>query len=226
MRHSRVVGPAGFSLVEVAIVLVAIGLSFSALLVGQEILVSSRTKAVILELNQTAAAFAAYHDRYRALPGDDPQAQARWNWTAVAAAAPSSPGNGTIDGAYNDNPAVPEPESRLFWWHLRRAGFLAGASDPANPALAAAQPVNAVGGITGVHTGSGVATVGLTGLILCTANLPGKIAVAADLRLDDGSPSGGALRAQRQTVTNENIGAAAAAYVEDGGLYLLCRKLP
>ena len=73
--------------------------------------------------------------------------------------------------------------------------------------------------------GAGATTVGLIGLIVCTANVPGKVAIAVDVRLDDGASAGGAVRAQSQTVPNENLGTAAPRYVEDGGSYLLCRQL-
>jgi len=225
MSRPYVVAQSGFTLVEATIVLVIIGLLLGSILWGQELILNGRSKAVIIEMNEMAAAVAAYQDRYQAIPGDDPMAQARWNWTAVPAAVPSTPGNRNVDGAYNQGTAVPEPESRLFWWHLRQAGFVPGSTDPATAALAAQQPTNIVGGITGVTMGAGATTVGLIGLIVCTANVPGKIAIAVDIRLDEGTSAGGTVRAQRQTVPNEGLGAAAAGYVEDGGAYLLCRKL-
>ena len=166
-----------------------------------------------------------YQDRYQAIPRDDAMAQARWNWTAVPAATPSTLGDRDVDGAYNQPDAVPEPESRLFWWHLRQAGFLRGSTDAASAALATQQPTNTLGGMTGVTMGAGATTVGLIGLIVCTANVPGKVAIAVDIRLDDGASAGGAVRAQRQAVPNENLGTTAASYGEDGGLYLLCRQL-
>ena len=216
---------AGFTLVEATIVLMVIGLLLGTVLWGQELLVNGRSKMVIIQLNELSAAVEVYRDRYQAIPGDDAMAQGRWNWTAVPAAAPSSPGNGIVDGAYNQATAVPEPESRLFWWHLRQAGFLAGPTDPANASQSAQQPTNALGGMTGATMGTGAGTVGLAGLIVCTANVPGKVAIAVDIRLDDGTSAAGMVRAQRQTVPNENIGTAAASYVEDGGSYLVCRKL-
>jgi type II secretory pathway pseudopilin PulG len=222
-RHPRV--QAGLSLVEMTIVLVVMGLLVGALLFGQELVVTSRSKAVILQLNELSVAVAAYRDRYRAIPGDDAQAQGRWNLTAVPAAVPSSPGDGRIDGTYNQAAAVPEAESRLFWWHMRQAGFMPGSTDPASPAVAAQQPLNAAGGFVGVTMGAGPTTLGLTDLIVCAANLPGKIAIEVDGRLDDGKPNEGSVRAQRQTAPNENLGTAAASYVEDGGTYLACRQL-
>lgn len=225
MSRSYAVGQAGFTLVEITIVLVVVGLLLGTLLWGQELVTASRSKSVIIDLNELAAVVAVYRGRYAAIPGDDAGAQVRWNWTAVPAATPSTPGDQSVDGAYNQASAVPEPESRLFWWHLRQAGFVKGATDAANAALAAQQPLNVFGGMTGVTMGIGPATVGLLGLIGCTANVPGKVAIGVDGRLDDGGSAGGDVRGQRQAVPNDNLGAAASSYVEDGGLYLVCRKL-
>jgi hypothetical protein len=210
--------------VEITIVLVIVGLLIGTIVWGQELILNGRSKAVIIDLNELTVAVASYEDRYQAIPGDDAMAQVRWNLTAVPAAVPSTPGDRSVDGAYNQPSAVPEPESRLFWWHLRQAGMIGGSTDPAAAAVAAQQPLNTVGGMTGVTMGTGPTTVGLNGLIVCTAGLPARVAVAVDARLDDGAPSGGAVRAQRQTVPNENLGTAAASYTEDGGAYLLCRK--
>lgn len=225
MSRPYAVAQVGFTLVEATIVLVIIGLLIGSILWGQELVLNGRSKAVIIDMNEISAAVASYQDRYQAIPGDDAMAQVRWNWTAVPAATPSTPGNRSVDGAYNQPSAVPESESRLFWWHLRQAGFLRGPTDAASAALAAKQPTNTLGGITGVTMGAGATTVGLIGLIVCTANVPGKVAIAVDIRLDDGTSAGGAVRAQSQTVPNENLGTAAPSYVEDGGSYLLCRQL-
>jgi type II secretory pathway pseudopilin PulG len=225
MRRPFVLGQTGFTLVEATIVLVIIGLLVGTMLWGQELLVHGRSKAVIVDLNELVAAAAAYQDRYRAIPGDDAQAQTRWNWTAVPAAAPSTPGDRNVDGSYNLPTAVPEPESRLFWWHLRKAGFINGATEAINAALAAQQPTNVFGGMTGVTMGTGPATVDLIGLIVCTANVTAKVAIAVDGRLDDGQSAGGAVRARRQVAPNDNLGPAAPGYVEDDGSWVLCRKL-
>jgi type II secretory pathway pseudopilin PulG len=91
MSRPHVVAQSGFTLVEGTIVLVIIGLLIGSILWGQELLLNGRSKAVIIEMNEIAAAVAAYQDRYQAIPGDDPMAQTRWNWTAVPAAVPSTP---------------------------------------------------------------------------------------------------------------------------------------
>jgi hypothetical protein len=73
--------------------------------------------------------------------------------------------------------------------------------------------------------GAGPTTVGLFDLIVCTANLPGRIAIEVDNRLDDGRSADGVVRAQRQTAPNENLGTAAANYLDDSGTYLACKRL-
>jgi prepilin-type N-terminal cleavage/methylation domain-containing protein len=211
----------GFTLVEIAIVLVIIGLLLGGILKGQEMITQARIKNVINDFNGLTAAYASYQDRYRAIPGDDAGALGRWG-LAAGDATPSTPGNGTVDGAYNAAAATPEPESRLFWWHLRQAGFIPGATAPA--AQAAQQPTNAVSGMIGAMTGAGAATVGLSGLIICSANIPDKIAIAVDTQTDDQNALTGSMRAMLQAGSNPAIGAAGPAYAETGAnQYLMCK---
>jgi prepilin-type N-terminal cleavage/methylation domain-containing protein len=213
----------GFTLVEIAIVLVIIGLLLGGILKGQEMIVQARIKNIINDLNGITAAYASYQDRYRAIPGDDQGALARWSLPA-ASATPSSPGDGTVDGAYNAATAAAEPESRLFWWHLRQAGFIPGATTPSSQA--SQQPTNAVSGMIGVQTGTGVATMGMAGLIVCSANIPDKIAIAVDTQTDDQNALTGSLRGQLQAGSNPAIaaGGPGPAYAETGAnQYLLCK---
>ncbi|MGH8765057.1 MAG: hypothetical protein ACRET8_05020, partial [Burkholderiales bacterium] len=70
-------------------------------------------------------------------------------------------------------------------------------------------------------------TGGFSGLIVCSANLPDKIAVAVDTQMDDGAPQTGTVRSQLQTAPNPAADkAAAAAYAETGtNTYLICKSL-
>jgi prepilin-type N-terminal cleavage/methylation domain-containing protein len=212
----------GFTLVEIAIVLVIIGLLLGGILKGQEMITQAKIKSMISDFSGISAAYHGYNDRYRALPGDDPGADTRWNVIGV-----KGDGNGAVSGSYNavSVPAA-EPESRKFWDHLRRAGFVAGSGPN--------QPFNAVTGMIGVQTGDGAGGVtlgGLNALIICSANLPDKIAIAVDAQMDDGIPGTGSVRALNQSALGPNppITTASippAAYVETGtNTYTLCRAL-
>jgi prepilin-type N-terminal cleavage/methylation domain-containing protein len=215
----------GFTLVEIAIVLVIIGLLLGGILKGQEMIVQAKIKNVIADFSGVSAAYHGYQDRYRALPGDDPNADTRW---AVAPAATKGNGNGVVAGAYNSTTATDES---LHWWdHLRRAGFVSGTGTT--------QPFNALNGMIGVQTGDAAAGptllnaaggTGFVGLIMCSANLPDKIAIAVDTQMDDGASKLGTVRGVLQTAANPPIGAALVAadnYQEAGtNLYTICRAL-
>src|SRR2546422_10988650 len=96
--------------------------------------------------------------------------------------------------------ALPISESCLWWDDLRRAGFVSGNGPQ--------QPFNAVTGLIGVQTGDGAGgpvlgaaagAGGFTGLIICSANLPDKIAIAVDTQMDDGQRLSGTVRGQLQS---------------------------
>ena len=209
----------GFTLVEIAIVLVIIGLLLGGILKGQEMITQAKIKNLISDFSGVSAAYHGYQDRYRAIPGDDPGANTRWGATA-------GNGNGVVGGTYNLTPCVVATESCSFWDHLRRAGFVAGTGP--------LQPFNAVTGFIGVQTGDGAATPaaamgGFVSLILCSANLPDKMAIAVDTQMDDGDARTGTVRGQLHTGgPNPAIATAApgANYAETGtNVYTMCRSL-
>ena len=213
----------GFTLVEIAIVLVIIGLLLGGILKGQEMITQAKIKNVIADMTGVSAAMYGYQDRYRALPGDDKGAN-RWGGAVVSPTA----GNGVIEGAYASTTA--NDESRLFWDNLRRAGFVGGSGQE--------QPFNAVSGKMGVQTGDGTSAtppgvLGIggaqffTGLILCSANLPDKIAISVDSQMDDGVGNSGSVRALKQGA-NPPLPSAGNAdvYTEDGvSTYVICRQM-
>lgn len=219
----------GFTLVEIAIVLVIIGLLLGGILKGQEMITQAKIKNVVADFSGVSAAYYGYQDRYRAIPGDDPNAATRWTTAPVAIAGN---GNGVVAGTYNNAcPAVAvaaTPETCLWWDDLRRAGFVSGSGSQ--------QPFNAVTGMLGVQTGDGtgatalgtaVGVGGFAGLIICSANLPDKIAIAVDTQMDDGLLINGTVRGQLQSTPNPAvIAVASGTYAETGtNVYTLCRSL-
>src|SRR5258707_1601226 len=168
----------GFTLVEIAIVLVIIGLLLGGILKGQEMITQARIKNAINDFNGVVTAITSYQDRYRAQPGDDKGATGRCG--AQASAAGANQGDGMITGAYNANntggtnsaPAG-TAESNLFWQHLRIAGFVAG---PTVGLGSGTPPPNAAAGMGGGGTARTprAAGPGVTHLVLFSSNFPGK----------------------------------------------------
>lgn len=210
----------GFTLIEIAIVLVIIGLLLGGVLKGQEMIANARVKNAINDLNGVATAYQSYVDRYRRLPGDDGnlgELQARGgNWSNISTVGDN---NGRIDIA-QAAVFVPATEASAFWQHLRAAGFLNG--NPADTG-AAALPRNAFNGLLGVGNGVTMAN-GQTPTSLCLSQVPGKSARQIDVQLDDGVAGQGQILATQTTGGDSAPAAAAAAYSDDEE-YTVCRTL-
>ena len=213
MRNTK-----GFTLVEIAIVLVIIGLLLGGILKGQEMITQAKIKNVIADMSGVSAAMYGYQDRYKALPGDDKLAN-RWTSATVGN------GDGIVAGKWTAG-----TEALAFWDHLRLAGFISGSG--------ATNPFNAVSGKLGVQTGDGSGTTpggvlgdgttAFSGLMLCSGNLPDKIAISVDSQMDDGIGNKGSVRGMLQTTgpNPADIGVTASTYSEDGvSTYVVCRQL-
>src|SRR5690348_12288988 len=107
----------GFTLVEIAIVLVIIGLLLGGILKGQELINSAKVKNLANDFRVIPTYIYAYQDKYRSLPGDDAQANTHVSGGTVSATGPV--GNGVINGNWNSTTAA--DESALFWQHVRLA---------------------------------------------------------------------------------------------------------
>lgn len=213
----------GFTLVEIAIVLVIIGLLLGGVLKGQELITQAKIKNVSNDLNGIVSAIYSYQDRYKRLPGDDP-GMTRWTIAGTAlTAAQSGDGNNVIGTAGQDYESTTDTtENRKFWLALRLAGFVAGST--ATVAEGSTQPLNAAGGIMGVQTNG----LGLSGTIVCTGSLPAKIAQALDAQMDDGNATTGSVRALLETTppTAVTTTVPTANYVDNGtNLYVLCKNI-
>ncbi len=211
---------AGFTLIELSIVLVVIGLIIGSVLVVNNIILNARVTSAINAWQAVQAAVASYNQNYNALPGDDAQAKQRFSNNGVTH---SGGGNGVIGAATltstfeakNITAADGDgaAESGMVWGHLRAAGLIKGTGGDDTP------PGNPFGGVIGVQNGAFAATdfdVGTN--VRCLSNVPGAAAIILDQRLDDGDATTGTIRG------GTSITAATAAYVE-GTSYVLCTAL-
>ncbi len=210
-------GQSGFTLVEIAIVLVIIGLLLGGVLKGQELINQAKIKNVANDFNGLSAAVYAYQDRYKKFPGDDDQVESRW----TSPATKKGDGNGRVGAAgvkvvLDCAGADKDIENCRFWQHLRLAGFVAGDTATTNA------PQNATGGVLQVQDGA----LGLSGLVICTSNLLGKVANAIDAQFDDGKPGTGQVRGTNDATKLDTALATDAAYVDDGAtVYVVCKTL-
>ncbi|MDR1423041.1 MAG: type II secretion system GspH family protein [Azoarcus sp.] len=204
---------AGFTLVEIAIVLVIIGLLLSGVLKGQELINSAKVKSLAQDFRTVPAFIYAYQDKFRALPGDDSRAVSH-----LCAAAPgctaAGNANGAIDGTWDSSAAG--DESTLFWQHIRLANL---ASGPTQITAAGFLPVNSEGGRIGIQSAGTTPPFGVPGsYAMCSAGIAGKFVRQLDTTFDDGNPETGTMRAG----TSATGAPVAEASLVDGAAYVVC----
>lgn len=124
----------GFSLVELSIVLVILGLLTGGVLTGQSLIRASELRAVTTEYNKYISATQAFRDKYFALPGDMNNAQSFWGVAhatpatcVTTASTTAATCNGNGDGIIL--PSTGSNESFRFWQHLANAGLIEGQYD-------------------------------------------------------------------------------------------------
>lgn len=204
----------GFTLIEIAIVLVIIGLLLGGILKGQELINSARVKNLASDFRNVPVFIYGYQDRFKALPGDDIAAAAHVGTTSVTPGA--GDGDGVIEGSWDSpNEATPK-ETYLFWQHVRLAGLA-----PGSTTLAATdyQPRNAAGGIIGVQ--STAPFTGMTGTyFICSGSILGRHAKQLDVQVDDGNTATGSLMVG--TVASTPGAATATTGVADSTTYTVC----
>jgi prepilin-type N-terminal cleavage/methylation domain len=208
----------GFTLIELAMVLVIIGLLLGMVLKGQELINSAKVKNMAADFKNVQVYIYAYQDKYRALPGDHRAAA-----DLIAGAqngAGGTLGNGRIEGAWNAAGSPPASESEVFWQHVRLAGLAAGST---NLNDARYYPANADGGIIGIESVGGFSgPAGLSGaFVVCSAAVSGRLAKQLDITLDDGAADRGAFRVYADGGADW-LPSSGEGAVDDAMLYNVC----
>ena len=205
----------GFTLVEIAIVLVIIGLLLGGILKGQELINSAKAKSFAQDFRTIQTALYGFQDRYKALPGDFSGTRLTNSIAgATATTVTATENNGQINGAW-DSTATAD-ESCVFWQHLRLAGFLAGPTVVNCTAGNDYLQKNADSGRIGISTTMQIAT--MTGSFnICSSGITGKLAKQLDTQLDDGTTNTGSVRVALITAPT-----AALATVGDADATIVC----
>lgn len=216
----------GFTLVEIAIVLVIIGLLLGGVLKGQELINSAKVKNFAQDFRNIPLFIYGYQDKYKALPGDDANVVAHAGATATVATTSATLGNGVINGYWNDTTTA--SESFVFWQHVRLAGLAAGPTVTTDTAYI---PRNADGGKIGIEAGSSTAPfiTGLTGTyVVCSEGILGKFAKQLDTTMDDGNTATGSMRAVATGATRPATAVASSGsgtIIDDAASYIVCMSL-
>ena len=151
-------GRMGFTLIELSIVLVIIGLIVGGILTGQSLIRQAELQSILADVNKFSTAAFTFQGKYAALPGDMPNATSYWginpNCSTGGAGTGTETcngnGNGLIDMMAPDNSCCEygtSMEQFLFWQHLGNAGLIPGQFSGGGPNYWACTPgVNCPGG--------------------------------------------------------------------------------
>ncbi len=166
----------GFTLVELSIVLVIVGLLIGGVLKGKSMIEGTKIKRVKTDVDGIVAAVYSYQDRFNALPGDDAVART-FNGTAIAVGN----GNGLLDTA----------NERINGWRaLIGAEFVAGdISQTTEVTVAKKTPYG--GGYRFRNGTQG----NKNGNYIDADNMPSNVIQALDEKYDDGISNSGDIQA-------------------------------
>ncbi len=182
----------GFTLVELAIVLVIIGILLGGIIKGQELIKNAKIKRTFNAAKEISAAINTYYDRYKVYPGDDTAATTRFN--PLTYAVTNGNGNGLIAvGAASTAPnfaCALGTEQCDMWAELRMAGIIDGTG--------ATSPTHPYGGAIAV---SYYTVQGRAAHWISLQNIPYDVAQILDQQYDDGNALTGNIRGTANYMT-------------------------
>lgn len=181
----------GFTLVEIAIVLVISGIFIGTFLKSREMITNAKLKRIESDIAGILLSMSAYQDRYLHLPGDDSRAYSRFEvYHSLIPENVNGDGSGTIDGVWNANhidalQGNQADETEKFFAHLRASGLISGGGQDTN------RPTTAYSGKIGIQNGA----LQIAGHATIFGILDGSLAKILESRLDDGKPESGRIQA-------------------------------
>jgi prepilin-type N-terminal cleavage/methylation domain-containing protein len=213
----------GFTLIELAIVLVIIGLLLGGVLRGQELINSAKVKNMAADFRNIPVYIYGYQDKFKAFPGDDKNAD---DHVGVVTAQIGN-GNGALEGNWYDVKAQ-NSEAYKFWEHVRMANLAPGATDLD---LDDWRPTNSDNGAIGIMAGTNDATKtaikdgaghAIRGsYVICSQGVLGKYVTQLDVSVDDGNSGTGSMLAAK-TNTPALALSAATGVIDPAASYIVC----
>jgi type II secretory pathway pseudopilin PulG len=188
----------GFTLLEIAIGLLVLGLLVAGIMRGQELLTAARVRQVVQQQDSVRTAFYGFQDRFQSLPGDYNRASSTIADVSQACGVAGSPGNGDGNGYVQGT----NGEYLLVWDHLSKAGFLTGryTCESNTTVNANTAPRNRYGQFIQLVYDDAYAGVVRDRHNLKTGNdIPSDILGEADRKVDDGNALRGAFRGSTYT---------------------------
>jgi prepilin-type N-terminal cleavage/methylation domain-containing protein len=126
MKNHRVQkdGGRGFTLIELSIVLVIIGLLVGGILVGQDLIKAAEIRKQVKAIEQYNVAATTFKLKYTCMAGDCSTAEAKGLGSAGGPGA-NGDGDEKITMSVTIGTILDSREATNFWYHLFRAGLLA-----------------------------------------------------------------------------------------------------
>lgn len=208
----------GFTLVELAIVMIIIGLLIVGILKGQEMIANAQVSSTITQVKAIDAATSTFRDMFNAVPGDMGNATTRLAGCTAANNCADGNGNGRVGVGVGAALAATN-EASNFFLHMLYADLISGMDGTPGPSYGQDYPAAPVGGgFTIGHTSSGnggypalrpghylslnetTAAAGTTNGILDASQ-----AARIDRKMDDGVANTGSVQSQGTTCDTAGV---------------------
>lgn len=228
MKHKQ--NQKGFTLVELSIVLIIIGLIISSVLVGQDLIKSAELRAVVSQYREFQSATITFQGKYNGeLPGDIDNG-AKFGLPGTATMQDGTAGAGDANGQITQDDALTvltnTGEMATFWSHLTAPGgnLIPGSFDGDGNGTVVGEDIpgakitdNGGWGVFGTARNENYLLLGVADnaspAVDTAAALNPLDAFNIDQKIDDGIPTSGDLQSRGASPTDIDVAASTAGAI-------------